>query len=846
VSEPRERVDDSASERRLRAIFRTEVVMSSSLIRRILLAFVVLSVVACQSDEEKFADHLKRGDEYFEAGQYSEAIIEYKNVLQVDPNAGEVHYKLSKAYMKNGKVREGFWELRETVRLDETNIEAKIQLAQMLFLGKELEEGLAQIDEAILAEPENPAAHVVRAQILFGLNRGEESLVSYARAVEVAPGDDRTILLYASALENAGDIETASTWFAKLIEVAPTFRSYVSYGEFIARRRDPSRDAEVEGLMKNALAVAEPEELPRAYGGLAGFYYSRDRVDEAIAALEEGVEKSEEKLDLIYTLARFHSSQGNEEKADALIEQATEASPNEARPYLILSAYRDRKGDYEGALAAARKAVEIEPENESARLREAEVVIEIGVREKDQEKVDEGRALVEELLAQDPDHAAGLLVRSKIDLYEENVDAAVAALRTAINARPEWAQAHFVLGTALAMKGDETGARSELARALEIDASLLQARRVLAQVHAGLRENEYAVEEGRRYLREMPGDVQLRILVAQSLIRLGKVDEAERELSAISEEGRNAEVHYAYGRIRMGQRNLEEARTHLLAALEERPASSDIINSLYLIDRTEGRVDETVERIETGIEAEPENARLYALRGNVALAQKRGADAEADFKKAIDLEPNDLRSYESLARYYASTGRLDEAIDTYESAVKVRPKAAQLYHLLGVLYELAGKPDQAIKNYEAAIRYQPNLGEAKNNLAYLLAEKGEDLDRALDLAQEAKALLPDSANAADTLGWVLYKRGVASAAISYLKEAEAASDADSPSTNVIRYHLALAYEKNEQNSEAVSTLERALSSLDGQLEAARKSGGSPQEPDWAADARGMLDRLRTS
>ena len=95
-------------------------------------------------------------------------------------------------------------------------------------------------------------------------------------------------------------------------------------------------------------------------------------------SLEEGIEKSEDKLDLIYTLARFYSAQGNEQKAEALIERATEAQPDQARPYLILSAYRDRNGDLDGALAAARKAVEVQPDDETARLREAEVVIEIG------------------------------------------------------------------------------------------------------------------------------------------------------------------------------------------------------------------------------------------------------------------------------------------------------------------------------------------------------------------------------------------------------------------------------------------------------------------------------------
>jgi tetratricopeptide (TPR) repeat protein len=824
----------------------TEVTMTSSSIRFIGLAFLVLAMAACQSDEEKLAEHMSRGDAYLEDEAFEEAIIEYRNVLQIDPNYAQAHFQLSKAYFKVEKPREGSWELRETVRLDPENATARIQLAQLLLYAKELDEALTDLEQAIAIDPNRVEAYAVKGKVLEAQGRSEEALEAYAKAVEIAPEEGGAVLLYADALAQRGDRENAERWFIKLTEVDPAFRSYYAYAVFLLRSHDESRQGDIEGIYKRGIAAAEPVEIPRAYTALAGYYYSHDRMDEAVATLKEGIEKADDKLDLIYTLARFYTAQGEVQKADALIVQATTTKPDEARPYLILSAYRDRNGDLDGALEAARKAVEVEPDNEAARLREAEVVIEIGVKEKQEEQIQEGRRLVEDLLEKEPDNPGGLLIKAKVDLFEKKLDDAVAALRSAISSRPEWAQAHFVLGTALAMKGDQTGARSELARALEIDASLLQARRVLAQVHAGLRENEYAVEEGRRYLRERPDDVQLRILVAQSLLRMGKGEEAERELAAIPEEDRNAEVHYAYGRIRLGQDDLAASREHLMRALELLPGNYDILNTLYILDQREGRVAESIERIDGAIEADPQNSRLYLLQGNVALAQGRGEDAEASFEKAIDLAPDDLRAYENLARYYASTGRLQEAIDTYEAAVAVRPEAAQLYHLLGVLYELGGQKEKAISNYEAAIRRAPNLGEAKNNLAYLFADSGKNLDRALDLAQEAKALLPDSPNAADTLGWVLYQRGVPAAAISYLKEAEAGTEPGSPTLGVVRYHLALAYEKNGDSKEAVETLERALTELGVQLEAIRKRGGAAEEPSWAAEARSMLNRLQRS
>jgi tetratricopeptide (TPR) repeat protein len=183
-----------------------------------------------------------------------------------------------------------------------------------------------------------------------------------------------------------------------------------------------------------------------------------------------------------------------------------------------------------------------------------------------------------------------------------------------------------------------------------------------------------------------------------------------------------------------------------------------------------------------------------------------------------------------------------EAIDTYQRAIERSPKSGSLHLLLGSLLEAGGRPEEAMGHYESAIENDPELAIASNNLAYLMAERGQDLDRALDLAQEAKAKLPDNPNAADTLGWVLYKKNVPAAAIGYLREAVGGLAPEDPSLPLVRHHLALAYEANGEPEQAIEALEQAVSGLDAQ----RGTGdGSPRvEPPWAQDVRDHLARLR--
>ena len=810
--------------------------------RILVLAACSLVLGACQDDGEKVVEHLSRGSAYQDEKDYSAAIIEYKNVLQIDPNNAAAHWGLAKGYLANQKLQEGFWELRETVRLDPDNLEAREQLTQLLLLGGDPDESLVQAEELISRGGER--GHLHRANALDRLKRTDEAFEEYELAIAAAPEESAPLAIYAQALARHGDREAAERELRKLVEMDPSVASQTSLAAFLAQ--DRARDGEAEQIFLEATQLATGDDQVQAHQNVAGFYFQRERFDDATAYLEGVIPTVENPIPLIYLLARLHVAQGHTEKADALIKQATQVDPSDPVPYLTLSGHLGRQGDVAGALASAEKALEIDPNFTDAKLRVAEILVDTGYNDGDVEKVQRGQQMAEEVLSAGNPTASALMVMAKINLAQQKVDEAIEGLRAALVLDPNSSQAHFVLGTALSVKGEGTAARAELARALEIDPGMLEARRILARVHASLGEHEYAVEEARRYLAANPDSTQTRILLAQSLVILRRTDEALSELNAIPKDERTADVLYALGRVHLGMGNDQEARVYLTEANTLMPTHHDILRNLVRLDRAEGRFAESVARVDAAIEAEPDSAKLRTLSGLVALMDDRPDDAEAAFQKAIELDPTDAAGYEQLARLYSKTGRLNEAVTTYEAAIKARPEDPNLHYFLGTLYSFGGAENKAIERYEDAIKYGPDLAYPKNDLAYIYAESGKNLDRALDLAQDAKAALPDTATVADTLGWVLYKRGIPSAAISYLKEAVANSDGDIVASGISYHHLAQAYEADGDPEKARQTLRRAIAALDENA-AEQRASGQPirSEPVWATEARAMLARLES-
>lgn len=818
---------------------------------RLLLPFLAICLslspfLGCESDEARLASHLERGDAYAEEEAYEEAVIEFRNALQLAPNDGEIHFKLSQSFLKLGAVKEGFWELRETVRLDPSNHEAMIQFASLSILAGELEEALQRADEVIAQDDTNMQAYVVKAQAHEGLEDLDAARAAFARASEIDPENVEPLLIFADFVQRQGDREAAELLFRRATEIAENFPSLASLATFLLVD-DANRD-EARELLIRASQVAGPNEVVRAYSMLANLHYQDEAYDLSFAVLEEGIERAENPLDLIYLLSRVHRVQGNDEAADELIERATVARPDDVGPFLVLSALRGERGDYEGALVAADRATEIDPENTTARMRRAEALLEIAVRGDQPERMDEAREIVEATVAAEPSNAEAHFVHGKIRMQDGDTEAATQSLRAAIDTRPDWPEAHYLLGSVLMMSGERTAARTEFARTLELDANRLEARAALARVHAALGEHEYAVEEGRRYLASRPDGVETRIVVAQSLLSMNQTQAALEIISNVAEEDRDGRVHFALGRIKLGQGDRESARSHLEAAAETLPHQPDILVALLELDGAEDRLGDSIERIGSAVAAKPDDAKLQMVSGLMAVMTGKLAEAEAAYKQAIEVDDRTSEAYTRLADLYARTGRTGETIETYEASLSVNPAQPRLHHTLGLLYERTGELARAVKHYEEAIRHQEDHAEAKNNLAYLYAESGKNLDRALDLAQDAKQLMPDDPNAADTLGWVLYRRGVPSAAIAFLREAEAGllvrvnqgGVGDQANLGLIRHHLAVAYEASGDAESARDVLASAFESHGAWVDHERSQGRTvADEAPWYGEARAL-------
>jgi len=170
------------------------------------------------------------------------------------------------------------------------------------------------------------------------------------------------------------------------------------------------------------------------------------------------------------------------DRAGAIDELRTIAAlwPGDVRSRIDLADALARAGDPGGAVVAYRAAIQLEPRNVVALSRLGALLMSRG-------QVDEALPMLLRALDLEPGALGARLLVTQLLLVREQFSEAERHVRTLLRQQPDNAEAHNLLGVALASMGRQAEATNEFVEALRLDPGLEQARANLERI-TGRRE----------------------------------------------------------------------------------------------------------------------------------------------------------------------------------------------------------------------------------------------------------------------------------------------------------------------------------------------------------------------
>lgn len=741
-----------------------------------------LFAAGCADSETRKARYVAQGDASLAEGKHREAVLAYRNAIKIDNRFGEARFKLATALEGSGNTEQAVKEYLRAADLLPDRADVQVQAALIHLGGKSFEPARKYAEAALKADEKNVDAQLALAHALAGLKDTPGAVRELEEAMQVAPEDSRPYSSLGALEAASGHPEAAEAAFRKALQIdAKSVSARIALAHFLwARGRLP----EVETTLKDALAIEPDGSLANRM--LAVFYLRHNRLIDAEGPLLRLVSASDAGATL--TLADVYVRLGR--------------SPD-ARP-LYESLAKEKRTR---SIGVARLAVLDYAANERAKA----------------------HAAVDAVLKENPNDTQLLTLKSQWLLRERNVDEARAVAMKAAASDANSAAAHFSLGTihVAAQNGDE--AIKSFNEALRLNPQFGLAHLELSRLLLARGESDQALTHARSATQKLPKNPEARLMLARALLARRDLHAAETELqSLVKEYPRSAQVSAVNAQVLMAKKDARGAERALEKALEIDPSNLEALAGRLAIDSHLKRPQDGRTRIERAVKHSPDRPELLMLAGRFEWTMGDTAAAEKYLRATLEKDASRLEAYTLLGHLYIRQQRLDDARAEFEQIAKRRPESVSARTMIGMILDVQQKHDQSRQVYENIVAGTERAPVAANNLAYLYAERSENLDRALGLAQTAKAQLPDSAEVSDTLGWVYYKKGMAELAILPLEF----SVKKDPKNPMYLLHLGLAYARAGQPAKAKVTLTEALH-LKADIEG-------------AAEARAVLVSLQTS
>jgi tetratricopeptide (TPR) repeat protein len=303
------------------------------------------------------------------------------------------------------------------------------------------------------------------------------------------------------------------------------------------------------------------------------------------------------------------------------------------------------------------------------------------------------------------------------------------------------------------------------------------------------------------------------MIQSAALMGLRRFQESRQILRAMQQANPNAPAIYLQlGALGLAERQYQDAEENFRKAFALEPANPRGLLGVVETYLVQKKQDEAIHILQAEIRKSPKRADLRAALGNTAVRAGKFDLAVSEFQAALaGLDKGSTGSADlhlRLGETHRRKGDLDKSIAELQKARAIVPDHPAVLSTLGLVYDAAGRKQEARQAYEHCLKIAPGNGVVLNNLAFLLAEQGGDLDQALTMAQRAKQLLPHVLEVSDTLGWIYLKKNLSDSAIDIFRELVSKD----PKMPTYRYHLGMALSQKGDTPTAMKELQQALRS----------------------------------
>ncbi len=452
--------------------------------------------------------------------------------------------------------------------------------------------------------------------------------------------------------------------------------------------------------------------------------------------------------------------------------------------------------DYEDALKKFQEVIKIDPKNADAHY-------EIATLLAGQNNFDDALAESDQAVKLNPNNKWYLEQMAALQMKKNNLKDAIKSYEQLIKLSPNDPDNYFDLSY-LYLQSQQPEMAIKVYDQFEKNYGLEESV-VLQKERIYLKLNKFdnAVAEIQKLIDAYPGEVQYMGMLAEIYALNNKKDKAAEIYQKILEiEPDNAQALMATADISAGKGDSTARFESMKKVFANPKVSIDVkVKMLYpyiqYYEIKQDKMHEAFELADILVATHPDDAKSYAIKGDLYYIDKKDSLALPAYLKALELQKqifavwqqvmliyNTQRNWVQLdkvatdamelfpnqAVIYLFKGGSEFQLKEYDKALKSFSKAekmandnpqlkAQIFSNLGDTYHSLNRDLESDSAYEKSLKLDPENAFVLNNYSYYLSLRKANLERAKQMSAYSNKLEPDNESFIDTYAWILFQLG---------------------------------------------------------------------------------------
>ncbi len=149
---------------------------------------MLLLIVGCDSPAQKEANYFKRGVALYEQGEDAKAMLEFRNVLRLNPKNADALYHVGLIQERAQQLPQAFRMFQAATAEKPDLLPAQIKLGTLALAGNELAVAEQAADAIEKLQPDNPDGLAIRAATMLRKGDLQRALDTAERATDRRAG----------------------------------------------------------------------------------------------------------------------------------------------------------------------------------------------------------------------------------------------------------------------------------------------------------------------------------------------------------------------------------------------------------------------------------------------------------------------------------------------------------------------------------------------------------------------------------------------------------------------------------------------------------------------------------